>query len=341
MVFLIGGMILLAVFGATMSTNLGGSLWQFDYEITKLKLNGQIVGADDYPSDIPNNILRDVTFSRQFDGMDVRTAYEWWVDPDGQPIFNGYTWSGLLPDIGVTVSQPWRTDSNGNKIDYDDEVDVARTWTDGDTKHTQYLYYYAFNVLTKTKQDTFIVPAIIAWQSVEMGVMEVEADITVQMRKSIFNDVDGEFMSAKVLSVLVGDMQLDSGLTWRVAPKVVVRQDINQALPITDRVDEEDYYNCNLKLLCDLTPGAAQSGLNLMPYEVWCSKTVMVEMMLTDHLLIGEGGDEQDPLDPPPFTGFDWAGYLLIIIVLVVIAIIAIAIIKMAPAIAALGLIKR
>ena len=335
-VFFVGGLLLWAAFGALMSTNIGSSLWQFDYAITEMTLNGRAQGESSYPSgESYTPPGGDIVITPDVRGLfDVRNSYEWWVDVDGQPIYTGTEWHGLLPDVGMQMSAPWRTDSGGNKIDYNTESVVVREWGGGEEVHREYLFYYAFDVMMLTKQDAFTVPGTAqslgqTWISHECGVMDVHSLITVQMRKGMFGEVSGEFMDAKILDVEASELQLQSGLDWVCAPSVAVMQDRNARVPVQNREYGEDYYNCQIELFCTLTPGLSKEllGFDVNKYEVWCRKTVQFEMLLTQHLQIGEMGEPIDPLDPPWFQGFDWAGYIMIILLFVVAIIILVVVI--------------
>jgi hypothetical protein len=263
--------------------------------------------------------------------LDVRqTPYDWWVDIDGQPRYDGVQWYGLNPDVGVTVSLPWRTDVNGREIpfDFDDPLQISHRLTDS----IQFEYYYSFDVMVKTRQDTFIAINTLGQQftSHECGDMEIDTTLTVAMRKSIFaSNVTGSFADAKISSVETPDLQLQSGLDWRVTPKVAIMQDVNQAVPIYNREQGDDYYTCDLNFQCDLTPGLVYSGGNLLPYEVYCLKTVSMTLLLEEPLDIGGQGDPIDPLDPPPFyTPPSLFDYLIMGLVFVVVIVVLIVVIK-------------
>jgi hypothetical protein len=295
----LGALIMVMCFGVLMSTNLGGSQWQFDYTISQLAINGKPLATTttNYPGTVPTNTVSGGS-GRNTAQMDVRNAYLWSVDVDGAPIYDGYQWKGLLPTVSVSTSLPWRVDENGNTIKLDAEPSrTVKTATD-----TLYTYYYAFSSLAEVSQKTFTVPGTVqtlfqAWQGVEAGAMDIDYDITVLMKQSVFNEVSGEFMSAKVLSVKVPDLQLQSGLTWRQAPMPTVEQQPNTGLPVANRQYADDYYSCDVHLACMLTPGVVQSGLNLMPYGIYCEKVIMVEMLLKEPLEVSGTGGAQNPLD--------------------------------------------
>jgi len=295
----LGALIMILSVSVLMSTSLGGSQWQFDYTISQLNINGKPLDttAQGLPGTVPTDPIDGGSKPHRGE-MDVRTAYSWSVDVDGVPKYDGYQWTGLLPDVFFSTSLPWRVDASGNKIDLNAEpTRTVKTATD-----TLYTFYYAFSTVAEVKQDTFTVPGTIqtlfqAWQGVEGGAMDIDADVTVLMKESIFSEVTGEFMSAKVLSVKVPDLQLQSGLSWRQAPSISVEQQPNTGIPVANRQYNDDYYSCDLHLACGLTPGAAQSGLNLMPYGVYCEKVVMVELLLKEPLDIGDTGGAQNPLD--------------------------------------------
>ena len=335
-VFLIGGILIFAAFGAMMSTNVGGSLWQFDYAISEMTINGVAEGNNDYPNGDSVETTGGVTITPDVRGlMDLRSAYLWWIDIDGQPRYTGSEWLGLLPDVGLELSAPWRTDASGNKIDANAESQILREWTDVDGTHKEYLFYYAFDAVALTKQDAFTVPGTAQslgqnWISHECGVMEIDNTIIVQMRKGMFGEVEGEFMDARILDVEVVDLQLQSGLDWVNAPSVAVMQDKNSRLLVYDREYGEDYYNCKVDLSCTLTPGLAKEalGFDVNKYEVWVRKTIQLELMLTEHLQIGELGEPISLLDPPRFQGSDILHYILIILLIIVAIVILIVLYK-------------
>lgn len=325
----ISAVILIAALGTVFSpTFIGGSVWQFDYEWSHLEVNGKTQEAAIYPGTIEKPVVdfssdRFIFFVVPM--MDVRTAYEWWVDIDGDPNYSGQKWLGLLPDIGVTTSLPWRVDKNGNKIEYgyDDPLQITHELAD----ETVYEYYYEFNVMAKTKQSAFTVPGTLQtlwqpWISYEAGVMEIDAIITVVMQTSLFSNITGEFADAKVSAVDIIDMRLDSELLWVITPKVDIKQDVNQGIPISNRDSGDDYYSCDLLISQTLTPGLVKSGANNSPYDVYCTKTIRMTLLLKEPLDIGSQGDEQEGLDPPWFNRIDPLALALIFLGIVVIIII-------------------
>lgn len=334
----LGSILVVASLSLLMSTQIGGTVWQLDYEITNFTVNGETQGTpdevdytDDY--DIPPYLLPNVIY---------KDPFVWWVDIDGDPIFDGSTWDGLLSDVGVAVSLPWRVDGSGEKVafNYDDPDQIAHNYGD----EIVYEFYYMFSIEAATKSDSFIVPptaqsGFLAWDSCEGGEFDLTATVNVFIAKRAFSNVSAVFADAKIYDVDWIDLQLQSGIDWQVAPQIAIMQDVNTGVPISNRVELDNFYSCDLTFVCGLTAGMVKAGINRYPYDVWLTKTVLITVLMKHPIDIGSTGEGQEPEDPPVFTPEFPLWLLILLAILAVIVIVAIAYIvgKVAPVIAIFG----
>jgi len=249
-------------------------------------------------------------------------AYSLIYDVDGLPRYTGAAWLGLLPTVSVTMSLPWRVNSAGQKLAFDtvDPLQVSHLLEDG---RTLYEYYYSFTVHCETQAAAFLVPPTAqsgfqAWSSAECGDFDVVAGITVILRDSIFGAWDGEFADAQVADYAVIDLQLGSGLSWVIAPKVEPGA-THTAVAIQDPVKAPHKYTCELEVPFSLSSGLTKSGLNNLPYDVWITKTIQTTVLLTEPLDIGATGEGQEGGQPLDYgSPFDWRLVLIIVFVTVV-----------------------
>jgi hypothetical protein len=309
------------------STTIGGTSWRFDYELTRFHINGSPENTEELPGTPSHDYSGEVPPTPGvYQATTYRDAFQWWADPDGNPIYDGYQWGGLLPDVGHSVSLPGRVDKDGNSLAFDavDPGQVAHNYGD----RIVYEYYYEFTIEAMTRQDIFIVPGTIQtlfqpWQSCEAGDMDLTTTLTVFVKDPAGSVYSGSFADAKITEVDYIDMQLGSALAWVVTPSVSIMQDVGTGVPVANRQDGDGYYSCDLTFTCGLTPGVTKAGLNNNPYDLWLIKTVQMTLLLEEPLDVGQGSSQQGQ-GPPLFLADIPLWLLALAGVLAVVALVAV-----------------
>jgi hypothetical protein len=287
------------------STIVGGSVWQFDYQWTKLDLTGTVP-------------LTGATRSQEY--TDPNNPYEWTMDMDGTS--DGNT-QGNLPTVVCTVGIVGRADKNGNNLPYDYKDPFMESYA-ADGK-TYYKYYYLFDVKFATASREWTAPII--GPQTECGAMDIEATLTVILKKSVFdNEVDAFFADARIFDIDMQNLNLGS-IVWRVAPEIDVIQDKGDGVAFTNIQDnvENAVKTGDLTFHSRLTPGVAGAGwfyLASLKYDVWIVKRVMVCLLLAEPLSVGD----PSKIKPFKFTGEMSLETLLMIIVLIIVVVIVISV---------------
>jgi len=272
----------------------GGSVWQFDYRLSRLIVRG---------------INPDTGAAVEKEYTDPPSPYEWTVNIDGD--LDPNTGAGRIPGLEVTVGIVGRCDKEGNLLGWKQQDPNQESYT-ADGK-TYYLYYYLFDVKVATAEqqatNMWGVPAC------EYGEVESWVTITILLDKSIFeSEVDAYYADARIHDLDFTDPLYNPQYSYWLPPAIDVVQDIGDGVAFSPPREQPGHKEADLTFHQVLTGGAVRVGFlgtGSAKYDVYLVKRVKVALLLAEPLSVGEY-TSVEPFDPPPLGAPWWLFWVLL-----------------------------